>query len=97
VALSTAPHRQGFYSFRAGGSPRNHHNEPVSSPLLGTEIDWSVGFGGALPFKAEDAPELRLELLVQGGHLVLGDALRSASEEDDDVIHHFQATGRFAW
>jgi len=96
VALSTAEHRQSFYSFRAGGSPRNHHDEPVSSRLLGTEVNWSVTFGGPLPFKSEDAPVLDLALQVQGGHLFVGEALQSA-DESERIVNHVQMTGRFRW
>ena len=95
-AWDAADHRQPFYSFRAGGSPRNHHDRAPGGRMLGTEIDWSVAVGGALPFRAEAAPELVLQALVQGGHLFVGDAL-AASDEGSEVISHVQITGRFRW
>ncbi|MCP4867359.1 MAG: hypothetical protein GY898_01405 [Proteobacteria bacterium] len=96
LAFSSSEHRQSFYSFRAGGTPTNHHQQAVTGRLLGTEIDWSVTFGGPLPFKAEDAPVLDLALQVQGGHLFLGEALRSA-DDGAQIVNHVQMTGRFRW
>ena len=96
LAFASADHQQSFYSFRAGGAPTNHHNEAVTGRMLGTEIDWSVTFGGPLPFKAEDAPVLDLALQVQGGHLFLGEALRSAAD-GAQIVNHVQMTGRFRW
>ncbi|MEE2828781.1 MAG: hypothetical protein VX498_06315 [Myxococcota bacterium] len=96
VAIATAETRQAFYSFRAGGTARNHHNEAVASRVLGTEANWSVTLGGVLPLKGEKAPKLEPALQVQGGHLFLGDALRS-STTDSQVVHHLQVTGRFRW
>jgi len=96
LALATADYRQPFYSSRAGGTPRNHHNEDTDGRHLGTELNWSVALGGVLPLKAEDAPELDLRFELQGGHLFVGSALRRSSE-DEQVINHVQMTGRFRW
>jgi len=96
VAIASSDHRQPFYSSRAGGTPQNHHNEPTDGRMLGTEVNWSVTLGGALPLKAESAPKLDLSFEVQGGHLFVGSALRAAAE-DSEVIHHVQMTGRFRW
>jgi hypothetical protein len=96
VAFATAEHRQAFYSFRGGGTPRNHHDQEVTSRMLGTEVNWSVTFGGPLPFKTETAPTLAPSFQVQGGHLFLGSALRSAAD-GAQILHHLQMTGRFRW
>lgn len=96
MAWDSAPHRQAFYSSRAGGTPRNHHNRAPAGQMLGTELDWSVTVGGALPFKAENAPKLVLQAQVQGGHLFVGEALAS-TDEGPEVINHVQITGRFRW
>ncbi len=96
LAWDAAEHRQPFYSFRAGGSPRNHHDRAPDGRMLGTEFDWSVVFGGPLPFKGEKAPELIPQVVVQGGHLIVGGALAS-TDETAEVIHHLQFTGRFRW
>jgi hypothetical protein len=90
---ATAPVRHPFYAFRAGGSDRNHHNVTPSSRYLGTEIDWAVRLGGELPVPTEEKP--RVEALIQGGHAILGGALRSGEEEE--VVHHLLLTGRFRW
>jgi hypothetical protein len=96
MAWDAADHRQPFYSFRAGGSARNHHNRAPGNRMLGTELNWSVVFGGDLPFKAETAPKLNVAAIVQGGHLVVGDALAS-TDDGGEVINHVQITGRFRW
>lgn len=96
AAWSAGDFRHPFYSFRAGGSARNQHDVAPASRLLGVELDWSVGFGGALPFKAESAPSLSLEVLVQGGHLVVGGAMDDG-EDGTEVINHMVFTGRFRW
>lgn len=93
AAATTAPVRHPFYAFRAGGSDRNHHNVTPSSRYLGTEIDWAVRLGGELPVPTEEKP--RVEALIQGGHAILGGALRSGEEEE--VVHHLLLTGRFRW
>ena len=96
LAWDAAEHRQPFYSFRAGGSPRNHHDRAPTGRMLGTELDWSVAVGGPLPFKAETAPKLALQAVVQGGHLFVGEAL-AATDEGPEIINHVQITGRFRW
>ena len=93
VGVASTPVRHSCYSFRAGGTPRTHHNEEPQGPMLGAELNWAVRIGGALPFGGDMAP--RLEALVQGGHLFLGDAL--AAEGGSEPIHHLLATGRVRW
>jgi hypothetical protein len=68
-AWSTAPVAHPFYSFRAGGVPTNHLNEPTSGNALGTELDW------ALAFRPPGEWKLRPRLEVQGGHALLSEAL----------------------
>lgn len=45
-AWSTGPIAQPFYTFRAGGQPRNQLDEPTSGRFMGHEIDASASFGG---------------------------------------------------
>jgi hypothetical protein len=44
-AFSTGPIAQSYYTFRAGGTPHNHLDEPTSGRYLGTEIDFGLGIG----------------------------------------------------
>lgn len=96
AAWSASEFRHPFYSFRAGGTARNQHDVAPTSRLLGVEIDWSVGFGGPLPLTAETAPDLSLEAVVQGGHLVVGGAMDDGVD-GTQVINHLLMTGRFRW
>jgi len=96
IAVSSGDHRQPFYSSRAGGTAQNFHDEPTDGRMLGTELNWSVTLGGDLPLKAEAAPKLAATFQIQGGHLLVGSALRAAADESQ-VIHHVQMTGRFRW
>jgi len=93
LSVASTPVRHSFYSFRAGGTPRNHHDEEPTGSALGAELDWSVKFGGPLPFGGEMAP--RLEAQIQGGHLFLGRAL--AASGGSEPIHYLLATGRIRW
>jgi len=96
AAWSAGDFKHPFYTFRAGGSARNQHNVAPAGRLLGVELDWALKFGGPLPFKGDTAPDLALELLVQGGHLFVGGALSDGSD-DAEVINHMLFTGRFRW
>ena len=96
IALASSDHRQPFYSFGAGDTAQNHHNEPTEGRMLGTELNWSVNFGAELPLQAEGAPKLNLNFEVQGGHFLVGSALRVSSVHSE-VTHHLQMTGRFRW
>lgn len=51
AAWSTGPVAQPFYSFRAGGSPRNHLDEPTEGNYLGSELQMSLAFGLGEPTK----------------------------------------------
>jgi hypothetical protein len=93
VGMASTPVRHSFYSFRAGGSPRNHHDEEVRGSSLGTELNWSLRLGGPLPFGGDMAP--RIEAQIQGGHLFLGTALQA--EDGSEPIHYLLATGRLRW
>ncbi len=90
-AVATAPVAQPFVSYRAGGVATNHHGEKPLSRALGTEINWAVRLGKALPLPGEAPPQVHL--LVQGGHAILGDALVGGR----DAVHNVLLTGRFRW
>ncbi len=81
-----------YYSFRAGGTPRNHLDEPTGGRHLGTEIDWAVRIGGPIKPTLETSPTVHV--LIQGAHLALGSALQG---EDAGPIHQLLLTGRFRW
>lgn len=63
LAWSTAPVEELYYTFRNGGLPTNHLDQPTDGRFLGTEIDWglasrTVGDGrwkGALELQAGHA------------------------------------------
>jgi hypothetical protein len=44
-AWATGPIAQPFYTFRAGGSPRNQLDEPTTGRWMGHEVDAAVSFG----------------------------------------------------
>ncbi len=96
LAFATADHRQAFYSFRAGGTPVNHHGVAVDDRFLGAEVNLAVWFGAPLPFKGENAPELTPQIGLQSGHLIVGPALADGGSEAD-VVNHLLVTGRFRW
>ena len=81
-----------YYSFRAGGTPRNHLDEPTGGRHLGTEIDWAIRVGGSIKPKIDGSP--LLHVIVQGGHLAPGSALQG---EESEAIHQLLLTGRFRW
>ncbi len=68
AAWSTAPIAQSFYTFRNGGTPTNHLNQPTAGRALGTEIDWAIRLGG-VPVGSETVAASP-ELLLQGAHLL---------------------------
>ncbi len=92
LATATAPFAHPFYSHRAGGVARNHLNVVPEGRMLGTEIDWGLRLGGDLPVGAGD--KLRLEVSVQGGHLLFGEALLGGEES---MAHQLLLAGRFCW
>ncbi|HCP45777.1 MAG TPA: hypothetical protein DIU15_07035, partial [Deltaproteobacteria bacterium] len=91
-AGSSAPVQHPFYSFRAGGMARNHHDFAPNGGLLGSELDWAVRVGGQLPWGGERAPSLALR--VQGGHLFLGGALQGGT---GDIVHQVLISGLVGW
>jgi hypothetical protein len=69
LGWSTGPISQAFYTFRAGGTPHNHLDQPTDGHFLGGELDYGVGFGrGPATSAWWFRPELRLEV----GHAFLG-------------------------
>lgn len=93
MAWATAPIAQPFYTFRNGGVPTNHLDQPTSGRALGTEVDWSLRVGGiSLGGGAAGGPwRVEPELLVQGAHL-----LRSA-DMGGGVASMGTATVRARW
>lgn len=89
-ASSIVDHQQPFYTYRAGGEPRNHLDRSPIGRSLGVELDWGVRFGGKPPSPGDRAPDLAL--LVQGGHLFPGGALDGLSS-----VHLLQFGGRVRW
>lgn len=90
LATATAPMTQPYYSYRAGGSPRNHLDQKPLGRGLGVEFDWAVKLGGALPTKTGMGPEI--VFLVQGGHLIPGAALAGMPH-----VHELMLSGRVRW
>ena len=91
-ASGTVDWTQPYYSFRAGGAPRNHLDTTPDGRYLGTEVDWAVRLGGevrpARPSSVEAA------FVAQGGHLFVGPALAG---EGPDAIHQWLLTARLRW
>lgn len=90
AAWATAPAANPFYSFRAGGSPRNQHDVAPGGRYLGTEIDWGVTVGRPIAWGVEPEPSFE----IQGGHLLVGPALQGSGPS---VIHHVLGTARVRW
>lgn len=74
VALATGPIAQPFYTFRNGGVPTNHLDQPTSGRMLGTELDWAIALQ---PLSDEDLEDwtIRPSFEVQGGHAMLSEDL----------------------
>ncbi|HMV67974.1 MAG TPA: hypothetical protein PKA64_14100, partial [Myxococcota bacterium] len=85
---SSGPISQAFYTFRAGGTPHNQLDEPTSGHWLGSELDWSIGFGRS---DFTDAWPVRPRVIVEGGHAFLGKNLGGG------VVHTFLLTARMDW
>ncbi|MSP56424.1 MAG: hypothetical protein EXR69_12595 [Myxococcales bacterium] len=88
-AWSTAPIAQPFTTFRNGGSPTNHLNQPTSGRALGCEIDWAIRVGGTPMGSAHVS--LRPELLLQGAHLF------SSADMGGGKATMLTATARARW
>ena len=69
TAWASAPIAQPFYTFRAGGTPHNHLDEPTTGRYLATEFDWSI----AVDIHDRWLVEPRIQ--VQGGHALLSSNL----------------------
>lgn len=92
AAWSTGPITQPFYTFRNGGSPTNHLNQPTTGRALGTEIDWAVRLGGIpLGGGKERSCPLAPELLLQGAHLF------SSADMGGGTATMLTATARARW
>jgi hypothetical protein len=79
VARSNADITQPFYTFRAGGSSRSHHNQPTTSKAMGTELDWGLSY--SRPFKATT-----VHMKVEGGHLWLSPDLAGDGPSRVDLV-----------
>ncbi len=92
MAWSTGSIAQPFYTFRNGGSPTNHLDQPTTGRALGTEIDWAVRVGG-LPLGGgeEHSCPLAPELLLQGAHLF------SSADMGGGTATMLTATARARW
>ncbi|MCB9666389.1 MAG: hypothetical protein H6732_19920 [Alphaproteobacteria bacterium] len=71
-AWSTGPIANPFYTFRAGGSPRNHLNEPSEGRYLASEIDGQLLLG---PGPTTAPWPVRPRVGVEGGVAFLGNDL----------------------
>ena len=92
LAWSTSPHRQAFYSHRAGGVPYNHHDQPAGGYELGKELNWAV-LVNAPSFELL-GEELALDARLQGGHALLAEDLAG---QGVDTIHLVTGTLRARW
>lgn len=94
-AWSTAPQSNAFYTVRAGGTPMNALNEPISGAGggygLGTELDWAVRLHGGKP---SEEWAVRPELLVQGAHAFLAEAAAGSGDRRLDLV---TAIARARW
>jgi hypothetical protein len=84
VSWSTGPISQRFYTYRAGGTPHNHHNQPTSGYHLGTELDWSLDIG-RLKVPAGKRRLPLPSLVLSGGHLLIGESLQGAGPDRIDL------------
>ncbi|MBX2798843.1 MAG: hypothetical protein KTR31_14300 [Myxococcales bacterium] len=91
LAWSTGPIAQPFYSFRNGGTPTNHIDQPTAGRALGTELDWAI----RLHADQREQWRLRPDLWIQGGHALLSDNQRGPDMPSrlDLVL----ATARMRW
>ena len=89
LAWATGPVSQPFYTYRAGGTPTNHHDQPSEGSLLGTEFDWAITLGDQAVSDGPFVPAL----LVQGGHLYPGSPIAGGPNR----IDLYTLTGRLRW
>lgn len=85
---STGPISQAFYTYRAGGEPRNHLNQPTEGRFLGSEFDWAVGIGRGMGLAMW---KVRPKLLIEGGHAYLSPDLGGGQ------VNSLMVTARADW
>ncbi len=92
LATAAVDWTQPYYTYRAGGVPRNHLDTEPEGRFLGAEVDWAVILGG--PVRPARAGSVEAAFVAQGGHLFAGSALVG---EGPDSIHQWLLTGRIRW
>ncbi len=91
-ARSTGPIAQPFYTFRNGGSPRNHlDQDTLGKRALGTELNWAVRLSPQDPEVMREEWALQPRLEIQGGHAMLAEALGGGT------VHQLQGALRVEW
>jgi hypothetical protein len=99
LAMASGPVQHPFYGHRAGGVPRNQYNGEPDGPGLGVEFDWSLAAGTPILPKREGSP--RLEAMLQGGHLRMGEAMRAPEGCGEacapESAHQVIVGARFRW
>ena len=90
LTVAPLPLAHPYYTYRAGGSPRNHHNMPTDAGWMGTELNWAVQLH-SLGSNTETSPTIAL----QAGHLLPGKALVATA--DQQWIHHVMGTVLVRW
>ena len=91
-AWNTSPVAHPYYTFRAGGSPRNHLDRPTEGRYLGTEVNWGVAFHRETSVLGSGP--LHPSFDVQGGHAFLGAPLLG---DQTTAVHSVQARARLRW
>ncbi len=86
LAWTSVPYHQAFYTARAGGSLTNHHDQPASAGLMGTEWNVRAQLWG-MPHSWA-GQEFQATGGFQTGVLWLGPALQGAGP---DQVNHAQA------
>ncbi len=92
LATSVVDWTQPYYTYRAGGDPRNHLDTAPEGRFLGAEVNWAVRLGG--PVRPARPGSVEAAFLAQGGHLFVGPALAGPGP---DSIHMWLLTGRLRW
>ncbi|MCB9680190.1 MAG: hypothetical protein H6733_01860 [Alphaproteobacteria bacterium] len=88
-AWSNGPIAQPFYTFRNGGSPTNHLDQPTDGQrYMGSELDLSIGLGRGA---ATAGWIFRPSIWFQGGVAFTGEAMGG------ETLAMFQTTARVDW